>query len=88
MADDAPRSATDGGEPGPDEEVLEDRWEAAPSDPDLGEDLGYEHQMLDVLVTSNSDKKVMVLPRAEDWVEDDAYLIADFELACDPVERA
>lgn len=86
MADDGSRSAQDG-EP-ISEAALEASWEAVDSDPDLAEDLGYDLETLDVLVTSNSDKKVMVLPRAEEWVEEDAYLIADYELACDPIEKA
>lgn len=86
MADDGSRSAQDGESLTEDE--LEERWEEVDSDPDLSADLEYDLEQLDVLVTSNSDKKVMVLPRAEEWVEEDAYLIADFELACDPVERA
>lgn len=90
MADDRPRSTSsdDGSEETLSEEALEKLWEEVDSDPALSEDLGYELEKLDVLVTSNSDKKVMVLPRAEEWVEDDAYFIADYELACDPVERA
>lgn len=67
---------------------LEAAWDDADADPDLEEDLGYEAVSLDVLVTSNSDRKVMVLPRAEEWIRDDAYIVADFELACDPVEQA
>lgn len=72
----------------PSEAEIEARWETADADPDLADDLEYELEELDVLVTSNTDKKVMVLPRAKDWVEEDSYFIADFELACDPIERA
>lgn len=86
MTDDS--SESEGEHRGLAEDVLEERWEAADADPDLFEDLDYELEKLDVLVTSNNDKKVMVLPRAEDWVEEDAYLIADYELACDPIDRA
>lgn len=86
MADDSQRTADEGAEPS--ERELERRWESVDSDPDLGDDLGYELLSLDVLVTSNSDKKLMMLPREEDWIREDAYVIADFELGCDPVEEA
>lgn len=71
----------------PSEEEIEQRWDVVDDDPDLEDDLGYEAISLDVLVTSNTDKKVMLLPRSEEWIRDDAYVIADFDLACDPVEH-
>lgn len=61
-------------------------WDAAPDDPDPIEDLGYDLMELDVLVTSNTDKKVMLLPSDEEQIRDDAYVIADFELSCDPLD--
>lgn len=85
MADDDAGSASR--EPSTSERRLERAWEAADGDPDLEDDLGYDGMALDVLVTSNSDKKVMFLPRSEEALRDDAYIVADFDLAVDPVER-
>lgn len=85
MADDRTMAADEGVV---DEDEIERRWDAAPEDPDLNEDLGYELEPLDVLVTSNSDKKLMMLPRCDEMIREDAYIIADFDLGCDPVERA
>lgn len=86
MAEDESVTAGDGDEPTAKE--LERRWDAVDDDPDLEEDLGYDLKQLDVLVTSNSDKKLMMLPRSEEWIREDAYLIADFEMGCDPIEEA
>lgn len=85
MADDGTMAADDGEV---DEAELERRWDAAPDDPDLHEDLGYELEPMDVLVTSNSDKKLMMLPRCDEMIREDAYVIADVDLGCNPVERA
>lgn len=68
------------------EAELEAVWEDVPDDPDPIDDLGFDLMELDVLVTSNSDKKVMLLPSNEEQIRDDAYVIADFELTVDPLD--
>ena len=72
----------------PSEAELEERWAAVDADPDLEEDLGYEAMDLDVLVTSSSEPKVMLLPADQAELRDDAYVVADMAFAEDPVERA
>lgn len=83
MADEETRSSAE-----LDEATLEQQWENVDDDPDLAADLGYELVPLDVLVTSNNDKKLMMLPRCDEMIRDDAYITADFELGCDPLDRA
>lgn len=72
----------------PSEEELRRRWETADDDPDLEADLGYEAVNLDVLVTSSSEPKVMLMPADPEHLRDDAYVVADQRTATDPVERA
>lgn len=83
MADEASSQAET-----PSEQELERRWATVAEDPDLEEDLGYVHQPLDVLVTSNNDQKLMLMPRDPESLKEDAYVVADSELGCDPLERA
>lgn len=86
MADNNTERLPDGSPPV--DEALERAWAAVDDDPDLEADLGYEAIPLDVLVTSNRDTKVMFLPRSEEKIRDETYVIADEELACDPIEQA
>ena len=80
------RTSTTSAEPS--EEELQRRWAAADADPDLEEDLGYEAVNLDVLVTSSSEPKVMLMPADPADLHDDVFVVADMETADDPVERA
>lgn len=71
------------------EAELEKLWDNTSADPHLNEDLGYEMTELDILETSNtvqSGEKVMVLPQSDEQVEEDAYIIADYDMAVDPLE--
>lgn len=69
-----------------DDEVRE-RWLDAPSDPDLAEDLGYELLDIDVVETSNPTKKLMILPRDEDLIKDDAFIVTEPNGYCDLLEN-
>ena len=51
-------------------------WEQLPGDPDLRADLEYAPLDLEVFEMEVSDQ-LMILPRDEDMVREDAFIIAD-----------
>ena len=51
-------------------------WERLPGDPDIRADLGYAPLDLEVFAMDVSDR-LMILPRDEDMVREDAFIIAD-----------
>lgn len=51
-------------------------WERLPGDPDLRTDLEYAPLDLEVFEMEVSDR-LMILPRDEDMVREDAFIIAD-----------
>lgn len=63
----------------PSDAAIRTAWELAPDDPDLETDLGYDLLDLDVVQAMSPDRKLMVLPRDEAFIEDDAYLVVDPE---------
>lgn len=59
-----------------DEDMTRRDWEQLPGDPNLATDLGYAPLDLEVF-EMNVDDRLMILPRDEDMVRDDAFMIAD-----------
>ncbi len=57
-------------------------WERVPTDPDPVQDLQYEHTELDVLELVDGDGRVIVLPRDEAALKDDAFIIAAAGAVC------
>ena len=51
-------------------------WEQLHGDPDLRADLGYDPLDLEVFEVAGNDQ-FMILPRDEDMVREDAFIIAD-----------
>lgn len=50
-------------------------WEELPADPDPRRDLGYHQLELEVFEVEAGDQ-LMILPRDEDMVREDAFIIA------------
>lgn len=59
-------------------------WEQLPPDPDLVDDLGYEMLDLEVLPTEDGSTQYMFIPRDEDMIREDAFLVAGESAICDP----
>lgn len=51
-----------------------EEWERLPSDPDLREDLGYE--LLDLEAYETEGDRVLFLPRDEDMLRNEAFIVA------------
>lgn len=49
-------------------------WEELPADPDLHEDLGYE--LLDLEAHETEVDRVLFLPKDEDMLRDEAFIVA------------
>lgn len=54
-------------------------WQQVPSDPDLEADLGYELDDLDVIETNNGSGQVLMLPRDEEQLRDECFLVVQEE---------
>jgi len=53
-------------------------WWDVPSDPDLDVDLDYECIELDIIDTMiDGDPQLLVLPRDEDLLREDAFIVID-----------
>ena len=70
-----------------DDEERRERWLDVPSDPDLEDDLGYRLLDIDVVETSNPSKKLMILPRDEELIKHDAFIVTDPAGSCDLIDR-
>lgn len=59
------------------------RWRNVPADPSPA-DLGYDRIDLDVIETSADGRpRALVLPRNEDLLREDAFLVVDAAGVCD-----
>lgn len=70
----------------PTEATLQAIWDAASDDPDPFDDLEYELVELNVLATSTSEEKVVMLPENEAGIRDEEYVIAEADLTVDPLD--
>lgn len=52
-------------------------WESVPEDPDLAEDLGYLLLELEFISSATGDDQVIVLPKDESLLKEDAFLVTD-----------
>ena len=57
-------------------------WERVPVDPDPVQDLQYGHTELDVLELEDGDGRVIVLPRDEASLKNDAFIVAAAGAVC------
>jgi hypothetical protein len=55
-------------------------WEELPSDPDLREDLGYE--LLDLEAYETDGDRILFLPKDEDMIRNEAFIVAQEEDVC------
>lgn len=62
-------------------------WEDVSPDPDLADDFGYEMLDLEVVRARNGKGQFMFLPRDEDMVRNDAFLVAEESAVCDVLEH-
>lgn len=62
------------------------QWENVPTDPDLAADFGYALLDLEVIRSGNGREQVMVLPKDEDLLRENAFLVVDEDALCDVVE--
>lgn len=57
-----------------------------PPNPDLSEDLDYDLIDLDVITTDDPYQQVLVLPKDEDMLHEDMFLVADPEGVVDLID--
>ncbi|GAA0230291.1 hypothetical protein ACFFQF_13855 [Haladaptatus pallidirubidus] len=63
------------------------RWKQLPADPDLEGDLGYKLDEWDVIRASKNDGRLMFLPKDEEMLRDDAFILADARSVCNVEDR-
>ncbi|WP_049970213.1 hypothetical protein [Haladaptatus cibarius] len=64
------------------------QWKQLPADPDLEGDLGYEIDEWDVIRASKNDKgRLMFLPKDEEMLRDDAFILAEASSVCNVEDR-
>ncbi|SIR19632.1 hypothetical protein SAMN05421858_1782 [Haladaptatus litoreus] len=64
------------------------QWKRLPADPDLEGDLGYEIDEWDVIRASDNDKgRLMFLPKDEEMLRDDAFILAEASSVCNVEDR-
>ncbi|WP_458205201.1 hypothetical protein [Haladaptatus sp. NG-SE-30] len=64
------------------------RWERVPSDPDLEGDLGYEIDEWEVIrAKKNGTGHLMFLPKDEEMLRDDAFILAESDAVCNVEHR-
>ncbi|WP_435154501.1 hypothetical protein [Haladaptatus sp. DFWS20] len=64
------------------------RWKGVPSDPDLEGDLGYELDEWDVIrAKKNGTGRLMFLPKDEELLRDDAFILAGSSSVCNVEDR-
>jgi len=61
-------------------------WEAVPSDPDMT-DLGYCPMDLDITKSTADGGHYVILPHDEDFLRQDAFIVADKSSVVDLIER-
>ncbi len=64
------------------------QWEAVSTDPDLAADFGYALLELEVIRTGDDREQVIVLPKDEDLLRGDAFLVVDEDALYDVTEWA
>lgn len=69
-SDDVARPSDDG------EQFTREDWEAVPSDPDAGADLGYDLCDWERIDTKDGSEQVMFLPDDEEALKDEAFVVA------------
>lgn len=52
-------------------------WESVPENPDLAEDLGYLLLELEFISSATGRDQVIVLPKDETLLKEDAFLVTD-----------
>jgi hypothetical protein len=62
-------------------------WERLSADPDPEQDLGYRLADWDVVESNNTANHLIFLPKDDDLLKDDAFIVADPESVCDVRER-
>jgi hypothetical protein len=73
MADQNPDTETNPEDVRQQRPTTREEWEKVPSDPDLKADLGYD--LLDLEAHESDDDHVLFLPRDEDMIRDENFLI-------------
>lgn len=63
-----------------------DPGEVSPN-PDLSEDLGYELIDLDVIDPGEHRDHVLVMPKDEEMIHDDTFIIVDIDSIVDLIDR-
>lgn len=58
-------------------------WDAVPTDPDPEQDLGYRMLDWDVVRASNGSEQLIFLPKDDDMLRDDAFIVVDPGTVCD-----
>lgn len=58
-------------------------WEELPSDPDPSSDLGYEAADWDVVQASNGSGQLIFLPKDDEMLKEDAFIVAERDSVCD-----
>lgn len=58
-------------------------WDAVPTHPDPEQDLGYRMLDWDVVRASNGSDRLIFLPKDDDMLRDDAFIIVDPDMVCD-----
>jgi len=64
-----------------------EEWEQLPCDPDLERNLGYEMIDLEVHQPEDNSDVLIFLPRDEDLLRDDAFVLADETAVCNVVQH-
>jgi hypothetical protein len=74
MADPGHHAPTDREGPPVSRSATRRDWEQVPADPDLHDDLGYT--LCDLEAYETDEDRVLFLPRDEDMIRDEAFIIA------------
>lgn len=62
------------------------QWEDLPPDPDLAADLEYEMLDLEVIRAKNGSGQFMFIPRDEDMIHENAFVVAEPAAVCDVLD--
>ncbi|MFB6202851.1 MAG: hypothetical protein ABEI98_12690 [Halorhabdus sp.] len=66
---------------------LRETWEAADSNPDFAEDLGYVHEPLTVVHVQEDSEQYILLPGEEEHLTDSEFIIASPDSVCELSDR-
>lgn len=69
------------------QDSLQADWAQVPEDPDLVDDLGYLLLDLDVISTSSEENRVIILPKDESLLREDAFIVAHDSAIVDLADR-